>query len=305
MLDAEFYDLIQSLWGAFAGAMAAVPALPSAQPPPPILQLQAGQAESPAWFLVQAAEFDPEPLSVERLRVRDIYASERIVAALLEIMAAEQWFDRRGEEYHLRSEGRAVLDRLRANRARRLAALDLPAEPLNRLERRLRERLDRSLLADDPPGTWSLAHSRRRAPADDAPAAERLFQYVADFNAFRDDCHMASWRGLGVEGYVWEAFGLVANGDALTAAALFAALPYRGYGVADYDAALEQLRARGWLARSETGWAATDDGRAIRAAAEAQTDAAFYAPWAGLPAGDVPAIAEDIHTLNRQLETAA
>ncbi len=38
MLDAEFYDLIQSLWGALAGAMAAVPALSSAQPPPPILQ---------------------------------------------------------------------------------------------------------------------------------------------------------------------------------------------------------------------------------------------------------------------------
>ena len=305
MLDAEFYDLIQSLWGAFASAMAAVPALPSVQPPPPILQLQAGQAESPAWFLVQAAEFDPEPLSVERLRVRDIYASERIVAALLEIMTAEKWFDRRGEEYHLRFEGRAVLDRLRANRARRLGALTLPAEPLNRLERRLRELLDRSLLAGDPPGTWSLAHSRRRAPADNAPAAERLFQHVADFNAFRDDCHMASWRDLGVEGYIWEAFGLVAHGDAPTAAALFEALPYRGYGVAEYAAALEQLRARGWIAPSDTGWTATDDGRAVRAAAEAQTNTYFYAPWANLLAEDVLAIGDDIHALNRQLETVA
>lgn len=302
MLDAEFYDLIQWLWGAFAGAMAAAE---SAPPPPPILQLQAGQAESPAWFLIQAAEFDPEPLTVERLRTRDIYASERIVAALLEVMAAEKWFDRRGEAYFLRFEGRTALDRIRANRARRLGALRLPAEPLTRLERCLRDLLDRSLLADDPPGTWSLAHSRRRAPAADAPVAERLFQYIADFNAFRDDCHMASWRGLGVEGYVWETFSLVADGAAPTADALFEALPYRGYSVADYAVALEELRARGWAAKSESGWEPTEEGRAVRAAAEAQTDAYFYAPWADLSPADVLALRDDIDALGRQLETAA
>ncbi len=188
MLDAQFYDLIQSLWGTFAGAMAAVRLAEPTPPPPAILQLQAGQAESPAWFLIQAAEFDPEPLSVARLRVRDIYASECIVTALLEVMAAERWLDRHGDDYHLRAEGRAVLDRIRANRSRRLSALALPDEPLTRLERALRDVIDRSLAAGDPPGTWSLAHSRRRAPADDASTAEKLFQYVADVNAFRDDC---------------------------------------------------------------------------------------------------------------------
>ncbi|WP_374688035.1 hypothetical protein [Promineifilum sp.] len=303
MLNAELYDLIQSLWGAFAGAMTTAAAAESAAPPPAILQLQAGQAESPAWFLIQAAEFDPEPLTVERLRVRDIYASERIVAALLEVMAAEKWFDRRGDEYFLRFEGRAALDRIRANRARRLAALRLPAEPLTRLERRLRDLLDRSLLSGDPPGTWSLTHSRRRAPADDASAAECLFQYVADFNAFRDDCHMASWRGLGVEGYVWEAFSLVAGG-APTADALFEALPYRGYSATDYAAALEELRARGWISQSESGWQLTDDGRAVRATVEAQTDAYFYAPWAHLSPAGVLAVRDDIGALGRQLETA-
>ncbi len=63
-------------------------------------------ANRPAWFLIQAAEFDPEPLSVARLRVRDIYASECIVTALLEVMAAERWLDRHGDDYHLRAEGR-------------------------------------------------------------------------------------------------------------------------------------------------------------------------------------------------------
>ena len=305
MLDAQFYDLIQSLWGSFARAMAAV-RLPEPTPlPPPVLQIQPGQAESPAWFLIQAAEFDPEPLSVARLRVRDIYASERIVAALLEVMAAERWFDRRGDDYHLRAEGRAVLDRIRANRSRRLSALPLPAEPMTRLERALRDVIDRSLAAGDPPGTWSLAHSRRRAPADDAPPAEKLFQYVADINAFRDDCHMAAWRPRGMAGYVWEAFGLVADGTGPTADALFQALPYRGYSVADYAAALDDVAARGWVAPSNDGWQATDAGRAVRAAAEERTDDAFYAPWAHLSAAEVLAIRDDIVTLNQQLTSAA
>jgi len=304
MLDAQFYDLIQSLWGAFAGAMAAV-RLPEPAPPPlPLLQVQAGQAESPAWFLIQAAEFDPEPLSVARLRVRDIYASERIVAALLEVMAAERWFDRRNNDYHLRAEGRAVLDRIRANRARRLGALALPDEPLVRLVRVLGDLIDRSLNSDDPPGTWSLAHSRRRAPADDAPATERLFQYVADVNAFRDDCHMAAWQPLGVAGYVWEAFGQVADGTGPTADALFQALPYRGYSVADYAAALDELAARGWAAPSAGGWQLTGAGRDVRAAAEQRTDAAFYAPWSHLSPANVLTIRHDIVTLNQQLTDA-
>jgi hypothetical protein len=304
MLDAQFYDLIQSLWGSFAGAMAAV-RLPAPTPSsPPILQIQAGQAESPAWFLIQAAEFDPEPLSVARLRARDIYAAERIVAALLEIMAAERWLDRRGDDYHLRLEGRAVLDRIQANRARRLSALALPDEPLTRLERALRDVIDRSLAAGDPPGVWCLAHSRRRAPADDAPPAEKLFQYVADVNAFRDDCHMAAWRPLGVAGYVWEALALVADG-APSADALFQALPYRGYSVTDYATALDELAARGWAAPTADGWQATDDGRAVRAAAEQRTDAAFYVPWAHLSPADVLTIWDDIVTLNQQLTGAA
>lgn len=303
MLDAQFYDLIQSLWGGFVGAMAAVRLAEPA--PPPALQLQAGQAESPAWFLIQAAEFGPEPLSVARLRVRDIYAAERIVAALLEVMAAERWFDRHGDDYHLRAEGQAVLDRIRANRTRRLSALALPDEPLTRLERALRDVIDRSLDSGNPPGTWSLAHSRRRAPADDAPPAEKLFQYVADCNAFRDDCHMAAWRPLGVTGIVWETLGLVTDGTGPTADALFQALSYRGYSVADYATALDELAARGWAASTADGWQSTADGRAVRATAERRTDTAFYAPWSHLSSADVLAIRDDIATLNQQLTSAA
>src|SRR5215212_4932003 len=90
------------------------------QPVPAILQLRAGRAESPSWFLIQAAEFDPEPLTVANLRVRDVYASERIVQALLELMASEGWFDRSAQDtYALTAKGRVVLQR-RLQRRREL-----------------------------------------------------------------------------------------------------------------------------------------------------------------------------------------
>jgi len=266
--------------------------------------LRAGLAESPAWFLMQAAEFDPQPLTVERLRVRDIYASERIVAALLDLMAGEKWFDRRGDEYALRFEGRAVLERIHANRYRWLGVLELPAAA-HRLERRLADLIAASLAAPDPPGVWCLAHSRRRAPAAGESTAAHLFQYVADINAFRDDCHMAAWRPLGVAGHVWEAFGLVTDGTGPTADALFDALAYRGYSVADYAAALAELAARDWVSAGTEGYAITNNGRAAREQVERATDSYFYAPWSDLSAVEILEIRDDIHTLCEWLEQYA
>lgn len=305
VLDAQFYDLTQSLWGAFAAAMGVMRARdPQPPPTPPILQLRAGLAESPGWFLVQAAEFDPEPLSVERLRVRDIYASERIVSALLDLMAGEKWFDRRDGEYALRFEGRAALERIHANRYRWLAMLELPQAAL-RLERRFGRFVAAALDAPAPPGVWCLAHSRNRAPAESESVAAKLFQYVADLNAFRDDCHMAAWQPLGVPGYVWEAFGLVADGTGPTADALFDALAHRGYSVVDYAAALATLQERGWVRAGSNGYVTTDDGHAIRDRIEHLTDAYFSAPWADFSTAELLDIRDDIHALNKSLQQIA
>jgi hypothetical protein len=97
-MNAEFYNFLMETQGALYGAMQSVRVRPAEElePPPIIFQIRAGLAESPGWFMVQAAEFDPEPLTVENLRVRDIYASGRIVQALLELLAGEQWLDRLG-----------------------------------------------------------------------------------------------------------------------------------------------------------------------------------------------------------------
>jgi hypothetical protein len=293
MLDVEFYNLLMEAFDALYSAGSALLARSAAPPErqPAILQLRAGRAESPGWFLIQAAEFDPEPLTVDKLRVRDVYASKRIVRALLELMASEEWLDRSAQDaYYLTVKGRVVLERrLQRQRELTVGLMPLPADDLAQLATLLTQLIDASLAAPAPPGSWCLAHSRRRAPAHDDPALVRIAQYFSDFNAFRDDAHMAAWQSLQLDGYVWEAFALVCDSEADSAATLFEQLAYRGYSSDEYATALETLTRHKWLEPAATAGAyrVTADGRAARALVERLTDNYFYAPWSCLAEGQI------------------
>jgi hypothetical protein len=172
-----------------------------------------------------------------------------------------------------------------------------------RLQDLVQRIIEACLNGDDPPGSWSLRHSRNRAPAQGAPPSVRLFQYVADINAYRDDAHMAAWRPQEVEGYVWEAFSVactpVPQDKAVTAESLFAQLSHRGYPFDDYARALQELEQRGWLQSAEPNvYQLAEMGRAIRDETERLTDHYFYTPWRS--ALSEPEIAE-VHDLMVQL----
>ena len=297
-LDTAFYDLTQEAAGAIFGAMLAAQRRAGEQPElPPLLQVRRGYAESPAWFLIQAAEFDPEPLTVANLRVRDEYASERVVAALLVLMAIEGWLDRDTDgAYRLTTAGRAQYQQLRPRQHALITTVEPPPDAqAGHLAELLGRVVEAGLASPDPPGTWCLAHSRRRAPAADAAPLARIFQYSEDINAFRDDTHMAAWRPLDIDGYVWEAFSLVCEGQASSAATLLAQLANRGYARAEYADALAELARRGWLEHDDAAetYRATKAGAARRAEVERTTDGYFYAPWSCLTEDEI-VVAHDL-----------
>jgi len=230
---------------------------------------------------------------VTRLRVRDIYASEGIVAALLELLACERYLDHDGRgAYALAVDGRATLARIRERRHGLLAGLEpLPAEEVTRIAAWLDLLIDACLRSGTPPGTWCLAHSRNRAPGAESGPLIRIVQYLDDMNAFRDDAHMAAWQPLGVGGHAWEAFAIVCAGAADSAEAVFATLTHRGYPRSAYATALDGLARRGWLAADSDGrYTVTPDGRAVREAVERRTDEYFYAPWSCLETREVEAL---------------
>jgi hypothetical protein len=288
VLDASFYELLMETFGSLHGALGAQ-RLRYGEPaelPPPLLHVKGAYAESPSWYLVQAAEFDPEPLTVENLRVRDAYAHPRIVQAMVDVMAGERLLDHDGHgHYALGAEGQRILRRNRVRQRELLVGLaPLPDDQVAWLASALDRIISASLAAPAPPGTWCLVHSRRRAPGGDAPTLAHIAQFFADFNAFRDDAHMAAWQPFNVEGFAWEAHALVCKGEATMAESVFDALIHRGYARSEFATALDAMVDRRWLTYSPaTGmYAATDRGRAIRAEAEALTDRYFYTPWAML-----------------------
>ena len=158
----DFYNMTQSLAGGMWGAMAKVRQnsdAPAPEPPPLLLQLRGGYAESPGWYLVQALEFDPEPINVANLRVRDIYASEGVAAALLEMMRSEGWLQRQGDGLVMTEAGRELITgRLqRTNTLLNQIPLDDWQAKTERLESLLGRIIAASLQADDPPGDMVLA----------------------------------------------------------------------------------------------------------------------------------------------------
>ncbi len=307
-LETEWYDLLEEVAGAFYNALSTIRVrLNETAPLAPLLAVRSGYAESPGWFMVQAAEFEPEPLTGQNLRVRDTYAAERLAQALLDLMASEKWFDRNArQEYALTDAGREMLDKIFARRRGWLEQLR-PEEwvrvEIVETEKTLRALIDASLTTEH---TWCLAHSRRRAPLQEISTLGKIFQYLEDLNAFRDDAHMAAWQPTGVLGYEWETFAFVATARATNAPALFDQLHYRGYARTEFADALNALAWRGWLERADGDeYRVTAQGQAIHAEVEERTNEYFFAPWKILSAVDIQQLRVNLTRLRGALNATA
>jgi len=250
---------------------------------PPVMNIKRGYAESPGWMMVQAQEFAPEALTVERFRKRAVYSAPELTLALLELLASEQYFDRIGEAYHLTDKGQEAIEK---STRFRMTAFDsfepIDADKIDKVVAYMGRIIEESLKADNPPGTWCLVHSRNRAPDDSAPPLAKLLQFSSDFNSFRDDAHMAAFNKHNVEGHVWEAFSYVKNEQANNASSLYENLAYRGFYTEDWQTALDDLTGRGWIMPGGDDYAATDKGLAIAKEIETLTDGYFFAPWSVL-----------------------
>jgi hypothetical protein len=127
------------------------------------------------------------------------------------------------------------------------------------------------------------------------PAASPLARAARAIEAlinYRCDAHRAAWQPLCASGPVWETLTWLWRGHANSPFSLHAwaeKQPFpRGWAKVDYGRFLDELSRKGWaLARSDETWSLTPPGRAAREAAEADTDALFYAPWAAFTLAEV------------------
>lgn len=285
--NSELYDFTQNLQGtvfyaAFVGHVSDE-LKADWQDRPAIMNIRRGYAESPGWMMVQAVEFAPEALTVERFRRRAVYSAPNLSLAILELLASEKYLDRVGDAYHLTELGKAAADK---NLQFRIKAFDgfepIPLAEIERLEKLMQRVINASMEEGNLPDTWCIRHSRNRAPSEDAPALAKIIQYGGDFNAIRDDAHMAAYGAYSVEGHMWEAFSYIANEQAKSAADLYEQLAYRGFYTEDWQAALNNLTECDWIAKNGNGYVITENGQSVKADIEATTDEYFYKSWSVL-----------------------
>ncbi len=238
------------------------------------------------WLLLPALTFEPETISAERLRIRSPYTASKKVAACLEKMAELGFiFPVNGWKgaYLLSDQGHEALDDIVSAAYTAMAGLlPIPPDELEALSAVLWKLVCACEDAPEPPGKWSLWHSRQMDPGEDAPVIVQIDQYLSDLAAYRDDAHLAAWEIHDLTGHAWEIVTHLWRSGTMTLADLTERLAFRGFSPEDHRQTLETLMARGWADASGEEYYLTRLGSTVREAAEVETDRYFSQPWACL-----------------------
>jgi hypothetical protein len=255
----------------------------------PVMDEKAAEYQLPergGWLLLPALTFEPDIISAENLRIRSPYTSaRRYQAGLEELVAGGFLIAEPGNDlaYRLSPAGRqAVLAVIQAGYDCMQTLQPLDAGELEALVKTLYNLVNACLDACEPPGKWSISHSRRIDPGDDAPDMVRIDQYLSDLAAYRDDSHLAAWQGLDVDGHAWELLTVLWREGAFTLDQLCEQLAHRGFTREEYQDALANLIRRGWINFDAGDYCLTELGINVRQSAEADTDDYFYRPWSRL-----------------------
>jgi hypothetical protein len=240
-------------------------------------------------LLISALTFEPEAISNAILQRRNPYQD---YTRLLADAASQGFFAVESPgAYQITDLGRAVgTEIILAAYARMQTFEPLRVEQMQYLSVLLRKLVVASHTSPEPPGKWCLTHARRIDPGQNAPLIIQVDQYLSDLAAYRDDAHLAAWRGLDLDGPTWEALTLLWQGEAVDLDALLERLVHRRFSRDVYAAALQKLETRGLILADSGKYRLTPAGEQLRQNAEAATDAYFYAPWDCLDAEELEAL---------------
>lgn len=243
------------------------------------------------WLLLPALSFEPETISAERLCIRSPYPAPKKIAAGLEKMAGLGFLlpaNGRNGAYWLSDQGHEALDDIISAAYTAMAGLlPLPPDELEALSEGLWKLVCACDVAPEPPGKWSLRHSRQLDPGEGAPVMVRIDQYLSDLATYRDDAHLAAWEIHDISGHSWEIVTYMWQFGSMSLADLTERMANRGFSPAEHRQSLDALMARGWVDITGEEYYLTRLGRVVREAAEVETDRYFSQPWACLSDGEM------------------
>ncbi len=257
------------------------------------------------FMLLQAANFDPAPVSSKAIHRRYPYAVVSNWAEPLAKLAKKGLLAADGDgDYYLTDNGRSALTRFLDTFRNHLGAVETDLD-LDRLVTLLNRIVNACLNAPEPPGTVAITLSHKLMPAENASALAKIDQFLDDLNAFRDDAHLATFAPHDISGHGWELFTYLWRGDAANAAEMAEKAGFRGHDEAAYTAVLDDLVTRGWVMADGDHFVPTTAGKEIREAAEVRTDRYFHLPWTALSLAETEELRTLMTGLNEQLAQLA
>jgi hypothetical protein len=259
---------------------------------------------APTWYtLIAAYTFRPDPISIERMRVRIPYASPDYYEGQIQDLFGRGFLatsDLGG--YSLTDQGIA------ATRAIMAAAYEgmseapvLDNDEMKSLVQALGSLVQVCMIHGPLISKWSLIYSRRLDEASGDAYTAKLDQYLSDLNSYRDDVHLASWSNHDIGSHAWEVLTLIWREGPSTFDEVTESLTRRKWAQEKTEEAIEELRNRNWVEGIDK-LLVTKLGQQIRDESESLTDHYFYAPWAAAERKDLETISKLLPRLAAKLE---
>jgi len=238
-------------------------------------------------LLLAVLTLEPDNTTPSHLLVRDPYSSAELFFARLASAARSGFL---GEvapgEFRLTPEGRALVQRFVEEARQAMVDADpLAAKESRRLAELLRKLVNQSLDAPPPPNRWSIGLSYKLMPPMDPPLPYTE-QCISCMAAYRDDAHLAAWRGTGLSATALETLTLIWRDQRASLTELARLLSHRGHAPQVYVDAVDELEKLGYLQGLDDNLALTEKGQKFRDRVEADTDKYFFSPWGCFTEGE-------------------
>lgn len=245
--------------------------------------LSASGLSRPALCMVRRVAAMPlEGATVEELRPGAPYATRDPHIAWLDEAVTRGYvtLDDDGR-YHLREQGRELVERLEREAATYLAALaPIPMDELTRLADRFAAIAAGLDTIAGGPNARILRSRRLAALAPDAGEAPlvRLERAISDLWMARDDAHIGAWRVARFPGPALDLLTRLWRGDVETLPALQSALAVT-QDPADVEAQVAELVEQGYVEWRGDTLQPTRAGYNVRETIEAETDELYFQQW--------------------------
>ena len=251
------------------------------------------------------SELGLEYFSIPDFQKRDPYSNPEQFEKLFARLLVKGWIAALPDGRYLVTEGSRDATRriLQAGDAH-LASFEQMLDPnVQKLAMLLKQIVLASVEAPEPPHKWAII-KRFRVADKDSSWLPQIREYLMDLFAYRDDSHLsAAHPHFGGAGIVWSVLGSIWSGDAVTVEQMTESMAFRGYGVEDYEVAIQAAIEIGWAESADVAFAfrPTQKGRELREQVERLTNEYFYHPWSFMEEDELSEMYNLLTKLRHQL----